>query len=163
MRLSIIFLSIILFSCYSEKKATKQINKAIDKKPVLSAELFRKKFPCESIDTVVRIDTAWDYVEFECPDKPAQIKTDTLFIQKNVIKKQILQGKSVVVAGKTEYKTITIKVKDSAEIFILNNTINEFSIKEQKLNSKIENRNKFILWLLIALIISILLHLIRRK
>jgi hypothetical protein len=152
----------LLFSCYSEKKATKQINKAIEKKPELAADVFRKKFPCESVDTVVRIDTAWDYVEFECPDKPAQIKTDTLYIQKNVIKKQILQGKSVVVAGKTEYKTITIKVKDSAEIFLLNKSIKDYQVKEEKLHNKIEFKNKIIWILLIALIISILINIYKK-
>lgn len=154
---------LLLISCYSEKKATKQVNKAIEKKPVLAAELFRKKFPCESIDTVVRIDTAWDYVEFECPDKPIVTKTDTILLQKNIVQKQYIPGKSIVIAGKTEVKTITIKVKDSAEIFLLNNKINEFANRELKLKRKIENKNKLIWWLIIILLISILFNYIKYK
>ena len=158
--LQILFFSFLFTSCYTEKKATKEINKAIDKKPVLSAEIFRNKFPCESVDTFVRVDTAWDYVEFECPDKPAQIKTDTILLTKNVPVKQFIKGKNVVVAGKTEVKTITIKVKDSAEIFLINKRCKD---NENELKRKITNQLIFIWILIIALIFSTLYNIIKSQ
>ena len=159
------YLIIIFFlsSCYTNQKATNDINKAIDKKPKIAAELFRKAFPCTNTDTIVKVNTAWDYVEFECPDKPIVTKTDTILLRKNVFQKQYIPGKTVVVAGKTEVKTITIKVKDSAEIYLLNTALKNSQSNEQKLIYKLENRNKLIWWLLIPLLISIFLHFIKNK
>lgn len=52
----IIISCLLLTSCYTNKKAAEQVNKAIDKKPLVALPIFRGKFPC----VVTGVTTTYD-------------------------------------------------------------------------------------------------------
>jgi hypothetical protein len=94
-------------------------------------------------------------------------KKDTIWLTKN--KTQIIKGPAVVV---TEYKTNTItkSVKDSAEIKLcelevikLNQKCKELTLQNVKLENKVTAKNRWIMWLIIALLVTIMCNIIQLK
>jgi hypothetical protein len=158
---------LFLVSCYSPQKAVKQSYKAITKRPTAVLPLFRSLFPCieTSSDTVYQVKDS--VIIVKCPDPSVieHFKTDTIT---NEIEYTKYIG--VPVKVKLPSKTITIKVQDSAKIKELTLVINgyEKAIQGQaediqKLEKKVSKRNKFILWLLVALLLSGILNFILIK
>ena len=107
-------------SCMTTEKAEKKLNKIYNKKPVAVADFARTKFPCitTSVDTL--FDTAYDFIEVQCPEQAAG-KIDTLYITKSGSIKVLTKQKIVALPQKTV--TITKYIKDSADIFIKQNEI----------------------------------------
>lgn len=161
--IKILLVAAILCGCYSEKKAQKQIDKAVQKRPEVAAESLRKAFPCMTkVDTIVKIDTGYDFIEIQCPEIPEPVtKVDTIIINKGTKEKVFLPGKIIRVGAPKETITITKLVRDSAEIYLLNKQISDLTKGKLIDNEKIKNRNRWILWLLVALIISILFNIIK--
>jgi hypothetical protein len=155
--LVILTLIVILSGCYTPEKATKQADKALSKYPDKIAPKFREVFPCE----VMKIDTVHDWqnstVYVDCPPQPEK-QTDTLYIPSKPIR--------VPATVKVERITITKTIKDSAEIFALKDTIADLKNKVFTYKTKYENceklraeeseRYKSPLYLLLALILSVL-------
>lgn len=54
-----IICAILLFSCYTERKAAKQVDNAYNKYEQMVAKKTRTWFPCTAIDTTVIIDTVY--------------------------------------------------------------------------------------------------------
>ena len=98
-----ILLTISLFGCYTPKRANKALNKAYNKQPREVAAFTRDKFPCivTSSDTIVNYDTAYDFIEIDCPDQIAG-KKDTIYLSK--------VGKSKIVQT-TKERTIALPQK----------------------------------------------------
>lgn len=161
--IKLVLAAALLCGCYTEKKAQKQVDKAVKHQPEIAAETLRKAFPCiTKVDTVVKIDTGYDFIEIQCPDTPQPVvKVDTVIIDRKTKEKVYLTGKIVRVGAPKETITITKLVKDSAEIFLLNKQIKDLTDGKLIDNQKIKNRNKWILWLLVALIISVLFNVIK--
>ncbi len=146
-----------LSSCYNSRKAGVQVGKAMTSYPVQTAQQLRDRWPCVTTgaDTVNRVDTTFDWIEIPCPDSVIMVPTSgTEYAEKIVYK-----TKSVPQAVRTITNTITQKVKDSAEIFILYDVLNGkdkvISDRDQKitdLEDKITRKNKRIKWLIIFLI-----------
>ena len=152
---------ILLISCNPSRKLDK-LNK---KHPELLANFCRDTFPCvtSKVDTVTYIE--YDFVEVQCPGLESA-KKDTIWLTKN--KTNIIKGPAVVV---TEYKTNTITklVKDSAEIkscelevIRLNEKCKEITSQNVKLQNKVTTKNRWIMWLIIAVLSMIIGHLIKR-
>lgn len=150
-----LIISLILLSCNPTKKLDK-INK---KYPEIVAKYCYDKFPCVTtkIDTVT--NTEYDFVELQCPGYESAIK-DTIWLTKTNTK--IVKGPKVIV---TEQHTNTIikKIKDSAEITACK--INLLTCKNNcaKLQHKVTSRNSAIMWLIIALLLSIIINIILIK
>lgn len=161
----ILLASILMIGCYTEKKAQNQISKAVKKQPKIAAESLRKSFPCiTKSDTIRQIDTGYDFIEIQCPDQvPAVTKIDTIVINKVTKDKVYLPGKIVKVGAQKETITITKIVKDSAEIFLAQQQAKECSENVNRLQSKIEKRNTWIISFLIALLISLLFNVLQWK
>jgi hypothetical protein len=145
---------------------SKKLDKLYAKHPELLAKFCKDTFPCiiTAIDTVTNIE--YDFVEIQCPGIN-NVKNDTIWFTKN--KTQIIKGPAVVV---TEYKTNTItkSVKDSAEIKLcelevikLNQKCKELNLQNVKLENKVTAKNRWIMWLIIALLCSILCNIIQLK
>jgi hypothetical protein len=161
--LAILTLIAFLTGCYTPEKATRQADKALDKYPEKIAPKFREAFPCE----VMKIDTVHDWqnstVYVECPPQVSLV--DTFYLEGEPIK--------VPATVRVKRVTITKTVKDSAEIFALKDTIEtlkrdilayKYNFKNcERLRAEEGVRYKNPLYLLIALIFSVLANLLQLR
>jgi len=153
---------ILLISCNPSRK----LDKLNAKHPELLAKFCKDTFPCvtSKIDTVTKVE--YDFVELQCPGyEPGNI--DTIWLTHN--KNKFVTGPTIVA---TEYKinTITKTIKDSAEIrscelelISCNNKCNDLLEQNRKLQNKITAKNRWIMWLIIALLCSILCNVLQLK
>lgn len=160
--LILLLIAVTTWSCNPSKKLDK-LNK---KHPELLANFCKDTFPCltSKIDTVTTIE--YDFIEVQCPGyEPGNI--DTIWLTKN--KTNIIKGPAVVV---TEQKNNTIikMVKDSAairscelEVIKLNKDLDFYIEDNRKLSNKVVTKNRWIMWLIIALLCSILCNVIQLK
>jgi hypothetical protein len=150
----------MIWSCNPSLKLDK-LNK---KHPELLANFCKDTFPCVTtkIDTVTNVE--YDFIEVQCPGYELA-KKDTIWITKN--KTNFIKGPAVVV---TEQKTNTIikMVKDSAsirscelEVISLNEKCKELTLQNVKYQNKVSTKNRWIMWLIIALLSMIIGNLIK--
>jgi hypothetical protein len=160
--LILLLIAVTTWSCNPSKKLD-NLNK---KHPELLANFCKDTFPCltSKIDTVTTIE--YDFIEVQCPGYELATK-DTIWLTKN--KTNIIKGPAVVV---TEQKNNTIikMVKDNAairscelEVISLNEKCKELSSQNVKLQNKVTTKNRWIMWLIIALLCSILCNVIQLK
>jgi len=153
---------ILLISCNPSRK----LDKLNAKHPELLAKFCKDTFPCviSKIDTVTKVE--YDFVELQCPGyEPGNI--DTIWLTHN--KTKFVTGPTIVA---TEYKinTITKTIKDSAairscelELISCNNKCNDLLEQNRNLQNKVTAKNRWIMWLIIALLCSILCNVILIK
>lgn len=153
---------ILLISCNPSRK----LDKLNAKHPELLAKFCKDTFPCiiSTIDTITKVE--YDFVELQCPGyEPGNI--DTIWLTHN--KTKFVTGPTIVA---TEYKinTITKTIKDSAairlcelELISCNNKCNDLLQQNIKLQNKVTAKNRWIMWLIIALLCSILCNVILIK
>ena len=153
---------ILLISCNPSRKLDK-LNK---KHPELLANFCKDTFPCvtSKIDTVTMVE--YDFVEIQCPGVE-DYHIDTVWLDNK--KNQIIDGPTVIVR-QNKYNTITKIVKDSAaikscelEVTALNIKYKELTSQNVKLQNKVTAKNRWITWLIIALLCSILCNVILIK
>jgi len=151
---------ILLISCNPSRK----LDKLNAKHPELLAKFCMDTFPCVTtkIDTVTRVE--YDFVEIQCPGI-SNVKNDTLWITNT----KTIKGPAVLVTQK-EYNTITKTIKDSAairscelEVIKLNKDLDFYIEDNRKLSNKVVAKNRWIMWLIIALLCSILCNVILIK
>jgi len=116
------------------------------------------------IDTLTKVE--YDFIELQCPGyEPGNI--DTIWLTHN--KTKFVTGPTIVA---TEYKinTITKTIKDSSairscelELISCNNKCNDLLEQNRKLQNKITAKNRWIMWLIIALLCSILCNVLQFK
>ena len=158
---------VFLFSCskYTEPTAIKQTTKANDKYPESIAKLVRGWYPCTITETNTVIETRDSIVYVDCPDLPQIIHepNDTIYSTQTVVKTV-----KVPVHLPVEIRYITKWVEDSAKIFSITAELNKSDalIKKQNkdiedLKGKVSKRNKWLLWLIIALVVSLLINYIQ--
>ena len=155
-----VFILILFSSCYSVKKAEKQINKAYVQHTEMVAAKLRFWFPCLPYE---RKTDSVKYVAFlRQIDTLLEVKrdtiTDTIFLDK------ICPERKILIKYKDLLKYVppihdTIKIKDmSCEAII-----SDLSAQNSKLKDSTAKGQKWIISLLIALCVSIILHLIRKR
>lgn len=152
-------MAILFCSCYTQKKAEKAIDKAYDKHPDVVAKFAADKYPCkEGIIQVVH-DTSYDFIEIACPDAIGDtiIKRDTIVITKNGKPNTIQVDKVKILKVPADRITITKVVRDSAELTVLRNRIKSLEADKVKLTTKMESKDKWILWLGIGLAVLLLI------
>jgi hypothetical protein len=155
-----------LAGCYTAEKAERKMIKAYRKQPKTVAEFTRAKFPCIiGKDTILRVDTTYEFVEILCPDNPIDGDTILIDVPGPV---QYLPGPIKYMPGKLQYvktptitKTVTKYVKDSAEIYILTQTAKECQAEQIKAQNKATNRMYWIWWLFMALTVSLLFNFVK--
>lgn len=154
--LTLLLIAITTLSCNPSKK----LDKLNAKHPELLAKFCRDTFPCVTIkiDTIKEIE--FEYINIDCPGYD---KKDTILITKYV------KGSAFI---KYEKKTNTIikTIKDSAEIRAcelelnaVNKKLNESTALNTKLQNKITGRNSAIMWLIIAILCSIIINILLIK
>ena len=151
---------ILLISCNPSRK----LDKLNAKHPELLAKFCMDTFPCvtSKIDTVTRVE--YDFVEVQCTGID-NVTKDTFFITNS----KTIKGPAVLVTQQ-QYSTITKIVKDSAairscelEVIKLNKDLDFYIEDNRKLSNKVVTKNRWITWLIIALLCSILCNVILIK
>ena len=172
-----LFALILLSSCYTAKKAEKQLDKAIQEFPALAAEKTRDRFPCITTGVHVQTDTVYELLEVECPqsgiDTPntsniVPVK-DTLSLKKPA---KLKQGSQLIYFPTIKVKE-TSKVEDNAKIYLVQKEAEAKIADAEKLTalcedkvkslqaevSELEDKNagkrSLIWWLIILLLLSI--------
>ncbi len=153
-------LIILLFTgCYTQKKATDQVNKANDKFPAIVAKLARDKYPCKDLlkpDTTTIYQDSIILVEIECPDVPTEvIRVDTV---NNVITRTV----RVPVNMPVQVKYITKWYQDSAQMYLLTKDLEHAKFANTKLADENNSLSKKVarkskenwIWRIIAIILA---------
>lgn len=172
MRTSIILLVVLLSSCYSQKIANRQLNKAYIYQNGLTAQKFSQWFPCETlqidssekIEYIYKTDTLLKYILTET-EPINRILRDTIIRYYNgcdSLKRELRRGKNLI-----DHLTEQIKIKpivyyktivDSARNVSLQTQLNEANAELKKKSNNYLISLWFIIGLLIALIISLLIN-----
>ena len=144
-------LIIWLSSCYSPRKA---LDKAYRKAPTEVAKFTREKFPCITVasDTVTQLVEVT--TEADCPpsDTVVLLKTDSVPVE---IYRTNTRTVRVPVRVQVPGRTITIRVEDSAKIYLLTAQRDEWIGKATKQQYRAETRGKWLLWVFILLLLSL--------
>jgi hypothetical protein len=161
-----LFLLMLFASCYTPNKAIKDARKALDKHPAHVLPIFRNAFPCivTDADTIYQVhDTI---IEIPCPTEVVhETKVDTIkgiIVQTKIVKVPVrvqLPGRII-----TKYIEDSSKLKElGLQIYRYEQDILAKDKRIEKLENKIERRNKIIWWFLILLIFSILLNVAKYR
>jgi len=152
----------MILSCNPSKK----LDKINEKHPELLAKFCRDTFPCiiSKVDTITSFDTVYSAIKI---NEYEELPKDTIWIVKN---KPTLINRPVIIASKYPVKTIVKVIKDSAETTSVrfelnkcNEESNKLITENSKLHSKVTTKNRWIMWLIIALLCSILCNVLQLK
>jgi len=172
---------LLLASCYTNKKAAEQVNKAIDKKPLVALPIFRGKFPCvvtgvtttyDSSAYLASVDSVKQLADFykALMDgiEPTYItKYDTVYLKEcaNYIKDIDRLKRLMIIQEKFNKelfeKTVTAppviekkreQVEDSSIVTELDLKLTEALKKVDELRAKNDRKGKTINWLIFFLI-----------
>lgn len=161
---------ILLFSCYTAKRADKDLDKVQVHYPEKIATYARDKNPCVTVkvDTVALVSDSLVYVD--CPDNNGSA---TEYAGHDTIYEKLQSGrKTITIAFRIPVKTYTITkvVEDSAKIKIyqlevirLNQRVGVLTGENIKLESKVARRGNQELWLLILVLVSVGINIIQFK
>lgn len=161
MRIITSFLLIFfLMGCYTQKKAEKSLNKAQINYPELVAQKSSLWYPCSQFKGTS--DSTAYKVFIKQIDTLNQLILDTITKLDTIVK--LRECQDLV----TKYRTIYKNIPAIHDTTIMVSTADKYTIQylqnEREQSHKRYNRSTQLnIWLLIALIISILLHLFRNK
>lgn len=146
-----LILAAILGSCYTDRKATEQVTKAILRKPALTAELTRKAFPCIEVKKDTFITYVDTIIEADCPDT----SSNQYFTVHDTVVRHTNSTKTIKVKVPIQLpsKEVKVYVKDSADLVVANAKISDLENKVLKLEEKNDKKTKYIWWLAILAVI----------
>jgi hypothetical protein len=145
---------------------SKKLDNLNRKHPELLANFCRDTFPfvISKVDTITSFDTI--YTDIKYNDYEGVIK-DTIWITN--FKTKIID-KPVVIAYKNAIKYISKTIKDSAEIRAcelelkaVNKKLIESNALNNKLHNKVTTKNRWISWLIIAVLCAIIGNILQLK
>ena len=154
----------MIWSCNPSKK----LDKLNAKHPELLAKFCRDTFPCvtSKVETITSFDT--NYVKVNCAEYDYDSAfVDTIWLTHS--KTQLIKGEAVLQVL-TKTNTVTKYIRDSAEIrscefelITCNNKCNDLLQQNNKLQNKVTAKNRWLMWLIIALLCSILCNVLQLK
>lgn len=149
-----ILMLICLSGCYSPQKSIQKLER---KAPEKLAEYCGKEFPLKE---TIKYDTAYEFLDLVCPDP--LVKTDTIIGKDTIIIKQNSIIAKTYKNGivKVPIRTITITSKDTASLRISAIEIQKQKDNADKLANKLTSTRNWLLWLVVALAISVVLNVI---
>lgn len=169
---------VTLISCNPSKLATKKINKAYELDAGKVAEFCALQYPAQvrDGDTIVKIE--YDFIEIECPpvqkpewilkkDSTGSISKHGVITYKKAIKRGIVRVDTMPTKVKVKTpiitKVVTKFVKDSAQIASISSQLKKCEEDSKESMKKLDKRNSFILWLVVALALSAIINIIQLK
>jgi hypothetical protein len=163
----LLFLSIFFTSCYSEKKASKQLNKVSNQYPVLISQKCGELFPPTIIKDSLKITQFISRI-----DTFLSINTDTFLVNDTILKNDLTLLKkynNLVLKLRNANKFINVlkvdlqnnppyiikNIIDSAKVFSLTKQ-RDIALKDKEdYRTRNEVMNKVCIWLLIIIIVLI--------
>lgn len=153
-------LTLCLGSCnkYNDLDALRELSKANDLKPKVTADFVNDHFPCNTkTDTIVNTKTDYQYIDVVCPTDST---ADTIYVDKiKVVNKTSVVKKTIALPSKTI--TIVKYFEDSAKIKSLTIANSQTQAELKKCGDKKDKASSLNLWLIIALCCSIILNVIQ--
>ena len=144
-----------------EKKTVKFINKAIKISRVTVAKVTRDSFPCiELLRTDTTLIVLDSLIYIECPDYSNVVNNVT---HDTTVIKGVNKTIRVPVYIPMQTKIITKYFEDSAKIFIAQKETAKANVETAKYKNKSQRRGNFNLYLIIALLSSLLINFIQFK
>jgi len=172
MKKYIVFLVVFLSSCYSQKIANRQLNKAYIHHTGLTAQKFSEWFPCETlqidssdkIEYIYKTDTLLKYIIRET-EPINRILRDTIVRYYNgcdSLKKELKRAKNLIdhLTYQVQLKPIVYykTIVDSARNVSLQTQLNEANAELKKKTKNYLMSLWWIIGLLIALILSLIIN-----
>jgi len=150
-----IFITFFLLGCYTQKKAERSLNKAQINYPEIVAQKSSLWYPCERFKGTS--DSSEYKVFIKQIDTLNQLKIDTIYKLDTLVKLKKCQD--LVTKYRTIYKNIpaihdTIIMVSSADKY----TIQYLQNEREEAHKRYDRSMKLNIWLLIALVVSILMH-----
>lgn len=161
-----ILLIFFLIGCYTSKKAERQLNKAQIYHPEIVAQKTSLWYPCERFKGT---SDSSQYKSFiQQIDSLNRLKIDSIFFTDTLNKIDTFVKFKDCDKILTKYRTIYKSVPAIHDTVILVSEADKYTIKyleneREEAHKKYDRSTKLNIWLLIALIVSILLHLFRSK
>lgn len=150
-----------LGSCnkYNDLDALRELSKANDLKPKVTADFVSTHFPCKTkTDTIVSTHTDYQYIDVICPTSDST--SDTIYIDKiKVVNKSSVIKKTIALPSKTI--TIVKYFEDFAKIQSLTIANSQTQAELKKCGDKKDKASSLNLWLIICLCFSIIVNLIQ--
>lgn len=162
--LTTILIIFFLLGCYGPKKANKQLNKAQINFPEIVAEKSQLWYPCERFKGTSDSSQYNSFVKQI--DSLNRLKLDSIFIYDTLQKfdtiVKLKKCQDIITKYKTLYKTIpaihdTVIMVSTAEKY----TIKYLENEREDAHKRYDKSMKLNIWLLVALIVSILMHLFK--
>lgn len=150
-------------SKYTPEKALREMNKANDLQPKVVSDYVGEHFPCNTkTDSVIKVDTMYQYIEVSCPPTDTIQSNDTIYLDKvkNVVKTNVVRK---IVGIPSKSVIITKYVQDSAKLKSLYLTISQTQQENKDCANKQEKKSEWIKWLIICLCASIILNIIQLR
>ena len=157
-----VLMTVMIMSCNPSKK----LDKLNEKHPELLAKFCKDTFPCviSKVDTITTFDTVYTAIKI---NEYEEIPKDTIWLVKN---KTTLINRPVIIGQKYPVKTIVKVIKDSAELTSIrfdlikcNEEGNKLITQNRELKNKVTTKNRWIMWLIIALLLSIIGNILQLK
>jgi hypothetical protein len=161
----------LLFGCYTQKKATNQVNKAQLSYPNILAQKCKDLYPCklvsykkdstEYFEFMKAIEDLNNFYLSSIGAKSDTVtKLDTILVYKNC-PKAIIRYRELIKNIPAIHDTV--KIVDEAELVVLSSQINSLKDEVNKVNAKRIKTIWFSVWLLLALIISLIVNFIKHR
>jgi PBP1b-binding outer membrane lipoprotein LpoB len=156
--ITIIFSIFFLLGCYTQKKAEKSLNKAQINYPELVAEKSALWYPCERFKGTS--DSTAYKVFIKQIDTLNQLKIDTITKLDTFVNVKLVKDCQEIV---WKYRRIYTKLPAIHDTVIMVSTADKYTIKylendREESHKRYDRSMKLNIWLLIALMISILMH-----
>jgi hypothetical protein len=161
----------LIFGCYTQKKATKQVNKTQLEYPEVIAQKCKDLYPCKIIS--YKKDSS-EYFEFMRAIDDLNnfylssigVKSDTVTMLDTILvyrncPKAIIKYRELIKNVPAIHDTV--KIIDEAELFVLSSQIKTLQDKVSKTNEKRIKTIWFSVWILFALLILLIVNFLKDR
>ena len=160
--LTTFLISFFLMGCYTQKKAEKSLNKAQINYPELVAEKSALWYPCERFKGTS--DSSQYKVFIKQIDTLNQLILDTIYKLDTLVNIKLVKDCQEIV---WKYRTIYKNLPAIHDTVIMVSNADKYTIKyleneREESHKRYDRSMKLNIWFLIALIVSLLIHIFRK-
>jgi hypothetical protein len=170
MRVIVIIFSIFfLWGCYTQKKAERSLNKAQINYPELVAEKSSLWYPCIQFKGTSDSSQYKSFVkQIDSLNGLYFVKIDSIYFYDTLTKFDTIVKLKKCQDLVTKYRTIYKNLPAIHDTIIMVSTAEKYTIKyleneREESHKRYDRSMKLNIWLLIALIVSLLVHLFKKK
>lgn len=158
-----IFVTFFLLGCYTQKKAERSLNKAQVNYPELVAEKSALWYPCSQFKGTS--DSSQYKAFIKQIDTLNRLQLDTIYKLDTLVNVKLVKDCQEIV---WKYRRIYTKVPAIHDTVIMVSTADKYTIKyleneREQSHKRYDRSTQLNIWLLIALIVSILIHLFKKR